>query len=83
MKYSLKQLEDKLVHDLDYRFLDSIKNKFPTNNAYFLVCLAESIYNSEDYESEDILDKVIEEAYKLYNDSDISSYLRDVQNETC
>lgn len=78
MKYTLKLLEDKIVKKLDYKFLDSVKDKFPTNNAYFLVCLTEVIYNSKDYESDDILNNVIGKAYDLYNGADISSYLREL-----
>lgn len=83
MKYPLKLLKEKISHNLDYQFIDSIKESFPTNNAYFLACLAESIYNYEDYENDDVLNDVIYKAYKLYTNSDISSYLGELKNETC
>lgn len=83
MKYPLKLLEEKIFHKLDYTFLDSIKEKFPTNNAYFLVCLVEIIYNSENYDDEDVLDALIDKAYELYSNSNISSYLSEISDETC
>lgn len=77
MKYHLKLLKEKISHNLDYEFLDSIKEKIPTNNAYFLVCLVETVYNCEDYESDNVLDAVIDKAYDLYSKTDISSYLHE------
>ena len=73
MKYSAEFLEEKLVKHLDYEFLNKVKVKFPTDNPYFLVCLAEVIYGCED--SDVILEKLINQAYRLYEKSDISSYL--------
>lgn len=80
MTYSKELLEEKLLHNLDYRFIEIIKHKFPVNNAYFLVCLAECLYNFEDSGNNDILDTIINEAYELYNKSDISSHLREFQD---
>ena len=75
MNYSIKLLKDKLINNIDYEFLNSVKYKFPTNNVYFLVCLTEVIYNFESTTNDDVLDVVIKQAYDLYCKSDISSYL--------
>lgn len=74
-KYTLELLENKLVNNLDYQFWDSIKSKFPTNNAYFLACLVETIYNNEDGSTEDVVDNIISKAFELYNKSDMLMYL--------
>ena len=78
IKYSKELLEEKILHKLDYEFIGTIRHLFPLDNAYFLVCLAEVIYNFEHVGDDDILETVIEEAYELYNKSDISSYLREI-----
>lgn len=78
MKYTQKLLEDKLLHNTDYEFLNSIKDRFPTNNPYFLVCLAEVIFNHEEDEAKDILNEFIDEAYDLYKSADISGYLSEI-----
>lgn len=75
MKLTLSILEEKLLNNIDYQFLDSIKHRFPANNAYFLVCLAEIVNNYEDDRNEDVLDDIINKAYELYNNTNISSYL--------
>lgn len=78
MKYTQKLLEDKILHNTDYEFLNSIKDRFPTNNPYFLVCLAEVIFNHEEDEAKDILNEFIDEAYDLYKSADISGYLSEI-----
>lgn len=78
IKYSKELLEEKILNKLDYNFIETIRHSFPSDNAYFLVCLAEVIYNFEHAGDDDILGAVIEEAYELYNKSDISSYLRKI-----
>ncbi len=78
MKYTQKLLEKKIVHNTDYEFLNSIKDRFPTNNPYFLVCLAEVIFNHEEDDTKDIFNEVIDEAYSLYKNSNISEYLREI-----
>lgn len=78
MNYSLRLLEDKILNKLDYDFINSIKSKFPTNNAYFLVCLSEVVYNSNNYEDSEVLDEIIKTAYELYKKADISLYLNDL-----
>lgn len=87
MNYSVDFLYDKFFNgQLDYIFLDSIKQKFPTNNPYFLVCMAEVVYkfaNNEVDETDNLLDSVIEQAGELYRNSDISSYLNEVCYGTC
>ncbi|HBP09243.1 MAG TPA: hypothetical protein DD629_03170 [Treponema sp.] len=75
VKYTLPLLKEKILHDIDYNFLDTIKNKFPTNNPYSLVCLAEVIFNREEDDTYDILKEVIDEAYDLYKNANISEYL--------
>lgn len=78
MKYTQKLLEDKIVHNTDYEFLNLIKDRFPTNNPYFLVCLAEVIFNREEDDTKDILNEVIKEAYDLYKYANISEYLSEI-----
>lgn len=78
MKYTQKLLDEKVVYNTDYEFLNSIKDKFPTNNPYFLVCLAEVIFNHEEDDTKDILDEVIDEAYDLYKNANISEYLSEI-----
>lgn len=79
MKYTQKLLDYKIVHNTDYEFLNSIKDRFPTNNPYFLVCLAEAIFNHEEDNTKDIFNEVIDEAYNLYKNSNISQYLSETQ----
>ena len=43
IKTDLNFLEEKLINNLDYHYLHSVSSHFPTNNAYFLVCLAEIV----------------------------------------
>ena len=43
IKSDLNFLEEKLINNLDYHYLHSVSSYFPTNNAYFLVCLAEIV----------------------------------------
>lgn len=78
MKYTQKLLEDKILHSTDYEFLNSIKDRFPTNSPYFLVCLAEVIFNREEDDTKDILNEVIDEAYDLYKNANISEYLSEI-----
>ena len=75
MKYTQKLLEDKIVYNTDYEFLNSIKDRFPTNNPYFLVCLTEIIFNHEEDDTKDVLNEFIKEAYDLYKYANISEYL--------
>lgn len=80
LKYTREFLESKLVDSLDYQFLEQIKGKLPVNNAYFLVCMMDVLYNlDEEFEVDDVLDSVIGKAYHVYSNSDISSYLRNWQ----
>ena len=58
MKYTQKLLEDKIVYNTDYEFLNSIKDRFPTNNPYFLVCLTEIIFNHEEDDTKDVLNEL-------------------------
>ena len=83
----LNILYNKLLTKTDYNFLNSIKDFFPSNNPYFLVCLAEVIYNHLDNEDEnvnnriifeDYLEYLIEEATILYQAIDISKYFNDI-----
>ncbi len=78
MKYTQKLLEDKICYNTDYEFLNLIKDKFPTNNPYFLVCLAEVIFNHKEDDTKDILEEVIDEAYDLYKNTNISEYLSEI-----
>ena len=78
MKYTQKLLHEKILHNTDYEFLNSIKDRFPTNNPYFLVCLAEVIFNREEDDTKEILNEVIDEAYDLYKNANISEYLREI-----
>lgn len=79
MKYTQKLLNEKIVYNTDYEFLNSIKDIFPTNNPYFLVCLAEIIFNHEENDTKDILTEVIDKAYDLYKNANISEYLSEIQ----
>ena len=76
---TLKILKDKIVNRFDFDFMKSIQCKLPCNNAYFWVCLTETIYNSE----ENTLEHIIDRAYQLYRNTDISSYLNNCQHGTC
>ncbi len=40
-KNHLQFLEDKLINNFDFKFLEEIKEKLPYHNAYYLVCLVE------------------------------------------
>ena len=73
-----KLLEDKIVYNTDYEFLNSIKDRFPTNNPYFLVCLTEIIFNHEEDDTKDVLNEFIKEAYDLYKYANISEYLSEI-----
>lgn len=79
MKYTQKLLNEKIVYNTDYEFLNSIKDKFPTNNPYFLVCFTEVIFNHEEDDTKNILKEVIDEAYDLYKNANISEYLSEIQ----
>lgn len=56
IKSDLNFLEEKLINNLDYRYLHSVSSHFPTNNAYFLVCFVEIINDlSNKIEDKDII----------------------------
>lgn len=83
----LKILDEKLLVNTDYSFLNSIKKFFPSSNPYFIVCLAEIIVKYQNKEDnnihqeisfEDYLKVLIEEATILYQSSNISEYLNEV-----
>lgn len=80
---SLKVFEEKIIKNLDYDFLKKIQNRFPSNNAYFLVCLSEVIFTAINEDSADknaafdeLLESFIRKAEKLYNSSNISESLQ-------
>jgi hypothetical protein len=43
---NLSILQEKIADSLDFNFLSEIKNRLPFQNAYFLVCLAETIHRT-------------------------------------
>ncbi|MDI6804309.1 MAG: hypothetical protein QME58_10770 [Bacteroidota bacterium] len=74
----LEVLEEKLISNLDFIFLQKIKEKLPYRNAYFLVCLIEVLNRFIDDENyyekfNDTLEAVIEKATELYLTTNISS----------
>lgn len=79
--YTLDYCTKNILEELNFQFLEKIKAHLPYNNAYYLVCVAEIIYNMGDdcdwfSDEQDILEEVLKKASDLYNNSDISSYLK-------
>lgn len=75
----MRKLEERIVNRLDYDFLKTIQNKFPSNNAYFLVCLSEAIHSgisTKEINSgasfDDVLDFFIHKANIHYQNTNIS-----------
>lgn len=78
----LRIFEEKVVKKLDYDFLKIIKDKFPSNNAYFLVCFSETIFTlitangiKEEASFEDVLEIILRRAESLYQNANISENL--------
>ncbi|MDP2207593.1 MAG: hypothetical protein Q8K98_02310 [Bacteroidota bacterium] len=74
----LEVLEEKLISNLDFIFLQKIKEKLPYCNAYFLVCLIEVLNRFIDDKNyyktfDDTIEAVIEKASELYLTTNISS----------
>jgi len=74
----LKFLEEKLINNLDYNFLQDIKSKLPYNHAYFLVCMVEVLNEFIDERKtfisfDDALQSIIDKASELYLTTNISS----------
>jgi hypothetical protein len=77
----LKYFEEKLILNLDYKFLEEIKSRLPYNNIYFIVCMIELLnkFLEEDryYDSFDnILKELIDGATIMYLTENISSNFR-------
>lgn len=79
LKKHIQKLEERIVNRLDYDFLETIQNKFPSNNAYFLVCLVELINDESLIEEinpnvtfDEVLDFFIQKANIHYQNTNIS-----------
>lgn len=83
---NLSILEEKIVSSLDFKFLSEIKNQLPCQNAYFLVCLAETIHQTnndsdliKELDQNSSLESLInifgEKARIMYLNTNISDYL--------
>lgn len=77
----LEFLEEKLISNLDFNFLQEIKEKLPYHNIYFLVCLVEILNRFIDeekhFDSYDVaLQSLIDKASELYLSKNISSVLQ-------
>lgn len=81
----IQKLEERIVKRLDYDFLKTIQNKFPSNNAYFLVCLSEVINDeisieeiNTDASFDEVLDFFIHKANIYYQNTNISEAITTV-----
>ena len=77
-KNHLSVLEKRIIYNLDFRFLGKIKEKLPYHNAYFLVCMAETLHNFIDEEKHydtfnEALQALIDKASELYLTINIST----------
>jgi len=77
----LEFLEEKLINNLDFNFLQTIKDKLPYNNVYYLACLVEIlncfIIENKSFCSYDAMfQSLIDNASALYLSTDISSVLQ-------
>jgi hypothetical protein len=78
----LKTLDEKLLRDFDLIYLQSVKEKLPHLNAYYVVCLCEVLSGFIDAErtfaNDAVLwDELLDNATGLYNSVDISRTLRE------
>jgi len=77
----LEFLEEKLINNLDFKFLQTIKDKLPYHNVYYLTCLVE-ILNCFIIEHkyfcsyDEMFKSLIDNASALYLSTDISSVLQ-------
>lgn len=80
-KNYLKNLEDKLIIKFDLIFIDKLKDKLPYHNAYFIVCLVETLHRiiaEKKYfcSYNKAFESLINEASKLYLGTNISAVIR-------
>lgn len=75
----IRKLEERIVKHLDYDFLKTIQDKFPSNSAYFLACLSEAIHDEISIEEintdatfDEVLDFFIRKASIHYQNTNIS-----------
>jgi hypothetical protein len=81
---NISTLIDKLLNNIDLEYLKSIQYKLPYWNFYYLVCLAEVLYqidnDEKEFESEDAaLRYAINRASVLYNTVNISDVFNDIE----
>ncbi|MBA2621530.1 MAG: hypothetical protein H0U87_10055 [Acidobacteria bacterium] len=83
---NLSVLQEKIVDSLDFTFLSEIKNQLPCQNVYFLVCLAETIHQTNndidliaELDQSSSLESLIiifsGKAKEMYLNTNISEYL--------
>jgi hypothetical protein len=74
-------LEEKLINNIDFNFLQKIKKKLPYHNVYYLTCLVEIlncfiIENKHFNSYDEMFQSLIDNASALYLSTDISSVLQ-------
>jgi hypothetical protein len=77
----LEFLEEKLINNLDFNFLQKIKEKLPYHDVYYLTCLVEIlncfiIENKYFCSYNEMFQSLIDKASALYLSTDISLVLQ-------
>lgn len=85
--FTLDFCERTFCSELDYEVLASIKKYIPSNNVYFLLCMAETVSRETQKAkecgvdiqimNEDVWDKLKDKANEVYNSVNLSSLLDD------